>query len=59
MTKRLLKFFQAHLDTPGVVVKTGQFVPPISERNFGRASDITGVVHSKAETVPTVSSHPA
>jgi hypothetical protein len=59
MTKHLLKFFQDHLETPGIVVKTGQSVPSISEKTFGPASDIKGVVHGKTKTGPSGTGRPS
>jgi hypothetical protein len=44
MTNHLRNFLQNHLDSKGVVVKTGQSIAPISEKSFSHASDVTGVV---------------
>ena len=48
MAKLIRRLLQDHLDSPGVVVKTGQSVAVASEKSFGRASDVTGVVPGQA-----------
>ena len=48
MAKLIRRLLQEHLDSPGVVVKTGQSVAAAAEKSFGRASDVTGVVPGQA-----------
>ena len=48
MPKLIRRLLQEHLDSPGVVVKTGQSVAAAPETSFGRASNVTGVVRGQA-----------